>query len=243
MGTYTYRLERTLTDEDGGKQKERVGDIKINAPDLNTAEALMKERLAQQWHPEGLHFGLIGFPSLEEMDADRKKAAPKRQERPNVKLEMEDLPMKTAPVKPTVHKKRTVAKRPPTARQTTEKRKGKVVRSQTAKATSARPKKALPTYRLPGEQPRDRMGRFASKTGQVLKGAIFGTAHVVGGTVAAAQHGYKTVKGAHKRRKKAAGHGTTVLAGKPKRRRHKRVVKAKPVVKQGFLSKLFGKRK
>jgi hypothetical protein len=140
-------------------------------------------------------------------------------------------------------KKRAASeKRQATRAANTKRRPTTVKRTQTARVGS-RPVNKLPPMCTPGEQPRDNLGRFASKTGQVLKGAIFGTAHVVGGTVAAAQVGYKTVKGAHKRRKKAAGHGMTVLAGKPKRRRRKKAVKAKPVVKQGLLSKMFGKRK
>src|SRR2546430_17682678 len=70
------------------------------------------------------------------------------------------------------------ASKPPTARQTTAQRRkptnARARQSQTVKST-ARPKKSLPPMRTPGEQPRDNLGRFASKAGDVLKATARGT--------------------------------------------------------------------
>jgi len=108
------------------------------------------------------------------------------------------------------------ARKRSTAKKTTT-----VKRAQTAQP-ARRPVKQLPPLKLPGEdQPRDRLGRFARKTGSVLKGALFGTARVVGGTIAAAQSGHKTVKRVL-RKKRANGSKVGLVKSKRVRRRRKR---------------------
>ena len=80
-------------------------------------------------------------------------------------------------------------RRPPTARETTT----RATKKQTARAGS-RPVKKLPPMRASGEQPRDRLGRFARKTGAVLWGAAKGTVKAVKSTAKAVGKAHKTVK-------------------------------------------------
>lgn len=98
-------------------------------------------------------------------------------------FEMDDLPLKPAPTPAAPVRKRTPAKRKSPTRQ-----------AQTVKA-SARPKRQFPPVRLPGEeQPRDRFGRFARKTGAVLWSATKATGRAVAGTVKTVRKAHKTVK-------------------------------------------------
>lgn len=118
----------------------------------------------------------MSFPYEGPSDALRLRMRP-----PVHKLErMEDLPMKqkaavsngSFPVAKQPVKKRTVAKR---------------------KSPVKRKPKPLPTLQG-GEQPRDRLGRFARKTGQVLWGAAKVTGKAIKGTAKAIKRAHKTVK-------------------------------------------------
>ena len=90
---------------------------------------------------------------------------------------MEDLPMKkTAPIaKPLVRKKLAPTKR---------------------KAPVKKP--------LPIEQPRDRLGRFARKTGQVLWAGAKATGKAIKGTAKAVKSAHKTIKRAQSSARKRA---------------------------------------
>ena len=100
---------------------------------------------------------------------------------PIVPTDMEDLPMKASTTK-AQSEKSAVAKasttRSSTAKPTPVRRRSTTTRRKTA--TSKRPVKPLPP--LQGDQPRDALGRFARKTGQVLWGAAKATGRAIVGT-------------------------------------------------------------
>lgn len=137
-------------------------------------------------------------------------------------------------------------KRPPTTRQTTT----RATKKQTGRVGS-RPVKKLPAYRLPGEQPRDSLGRFASYGAAVWRG----TKAVARGTRRAVKATAKTVKSTHRaikqsnataRRRANLEHRERALAlreraAKLKGKSRRKSGKGKAVQrKQGFLSRLFG---
>jgi hypothetical protein len=64
--------------------------------------------------------------------------------------------------------------------------------SQKLARAPTKPKKELPRSSV--SQPRDHLGRFASKAGAVLWGAAKGTVNVVAGGVKTAQKAHKTIK-------------------------------------------------
>jgi len=184
---------------------------------------------------------------------------------------MEDLPMKPTPTpvstasapkrKATRAANTTSKKRPPTARQTTDriakrgKPKGKAVTSKTSRSqtvkTTQRPVKPLPAYRLPGEQPRDSLGRFASKVWSGTKVVARGTVRAVRGTAKTVKSTHKAIKRSnaaarrranleHRERSLALRERAAKLRGKSRRK----AGKGKGAQgKQGLLSKLFGGRK
>lgn len=181
------------------------------------------------------------------------------------RLEREEEAKKKARREATAAKRKastsTTTKRPLTARETTEARRrkpgvAKTSRAQSSQVTASRPKKQLPQMRTPGEQPRDNLGRFASKAGAALWGATKATARGTGRAIKAT---HKTVKSAHKaikrsnaaaRRRADLEHKERALALreraaklKVKSRKRSGKAKGKPR-KQGFISRLlFGKRR
>ena len=108
----------------------------------------------------------------------------------SVKTDMPDLPMKP----PTKAQFEKSAVRRITAKSTTRRRSTSTTRSKTARVGS-KPVKPLPP--MHGDQPRDALGRFARKTGQVLWGAAKATGKAVVGTAKALHRTHKAVKRAH----------------------------------------------
>jgi hypothetical protein len=94
--------------------------------------------------------------------------------------------------------RRRTAKPPSQRKPTATRRTSGTFRAQTAK-TAKRPVKRLPPLgSKQAVQPRDRLGRFASKVWAGTKMAVKGTARVVGGAVKTARKAHKTIKRAHK---------------------------------------------
>lgn len=92
---------------------------------------------------------------------------------PIQKTDMEDLPMKPAQTP-----------------------KGTATRKRRSSSTSPK-SKTKPVKPSPKQQPRDPLGRFARKTGQVLWGAAKGTVKAVKGTVKTVKKVHRTVKRIH----------------------------------------------
>jgi len=106
-----------------------------------------------------------------------------------VKTDMEDLPMKprSAP---------TVKRKPASSASKSPRRRSTATRNQTAK-TTARPVKPLPPLGAKQtEQPRDRLGRFARKTGAVLWSGAKATGRAIRGTA----RGVKRIRSDMRRR-------------------------------------------
>ncbi len=108
-------------------------------------------------------------------------------------IPMEDLPMK-APTTKAQSEKSAVAKasttRSSTAKPTTRRR-STTTRAKTAKS-GTRPVKPMPQ-----EQPRDSLGRFARKTGQVLWAGVKTAGRAVVGTAKGIRKAHRTVKCVH----------------------------------------------
>lgn len=158
---------------------------------------------------------------------------------------MEDLPMKPRPTPRTRAARSSTSKAMPTAKRR-KSTTSKTSRAQTVKST-ARPKKSLPPHRLPGEQPRDSLGRFASKVWQGTKVAAKGTAKAVKGTVKTAKKVHRTAKrmGADMQRRDRIALKERELAVKERAKKLKgpRRKAGRAKSGQGFLSRLiFGKK-
>lgn len=100
-------------------------------------------------------------------------------------------------------KREAAAKRKATREANAKRRPATTTRKQMAKAGS-HPVKPMPKMHTPGDQPRGPDGRWikvgkavwsgTKATGRAAKHVLFGTAAIVGGTVAAAQSGHRIVK-------------------------------------------------
>lgn len=116
----------------------------------------------------------------------RQQAIPMDEDLPiKPEVQMQELRAEIAELRQELAKqKRASAPRPAVRRKRT------VVKS----AQIARPVKKLPPMKTPGEQPRDNLGRFASKTGAVLWGATKATGRAIKSTAKAVGKAHKTVK-------------------------------------------------
>lgn len=107
---------------------------------------------------------------------------------------MEDLPVKTdvqmQSLRDEIAELRQELSRQKRATRPTVRRKRTVART----AQVARPVKKLPPMKTPGEQPRDNLGRFASKTGAVLWSGAKATGRAIVGTANGIRKAHKTVK-------------------------------------------------
>lgn len=92
---------------------------------------------------------------------------------PIQKTDMEPLPMKPKPVVPA---------------------KGTATRKRRSSSSTAKSKTKRPVKPSPKQQPRDTLGRFARKTGQVLWAGVKATGRAVVGTAKGIKKVHKTVK-------------------------------------------------